>query len=140
VAGGGDHDLKPLKASGFSHEQHLAAAAEKVRVCWVVMVVVGRGSIRLQAQKTRKLHPGFRQQSAVKPLHQRILGIRRLGQLFTQQRRVLRLFRGLVRQLEMLLMLRLISSATALCSSVAAAIWVVMSVMLATASLMPTSA
>jgi predicted alpha/beta-hydrolase family hydrolase len=26
----GDHDLKPLKASGFSHEQHLAAAAEKV--------------------------------------------------------------------------------------------------------------
>jgi predicted alpha/beta-hydrolase family hydrolase len=26
----GDHDLKPLKASGFSHEQHLAAAADKV--------------------------------------------------------------------------------------------------------------
>ncbi|MNF95391.1 Alpha/beta hydrolase family protein [compost metagenome] len=26
----GDHDLKPLKASGFSHEQHLAAAAERV--------------------------------------------------------------------------------------------------------------
>jgi predicted alpha/beta-hydrolase family hydrolase len=26
----GDHDLKPLKASGFSHEQHLAAAAGKV--------------------------------------------------------------------------------------------------------------
>ncbi|WP_448090798.1 alpha/beta fold hydrolase [Pseudomonas azerbaijanoccidentalis] len=26
----GDHDLKPLKASGFSHEQHLAAAARKV--------------------------------------------------------------------------------------------------------------
>ena len=26
----GDHDLKPLKASGFSHEQHLAAAALKV--------------------------------------------------------------------------------------------------------------
>ncbi|WP_077047752.1 alpha/beta family hydrolase [Pseudomonas sp. KK4] len=26
----GDHDLKPLKASGFSHEQHLAAAAQKV--------------------------------------------------------------------------------------------------------------
>ncbi|HDS1683305.1 TPA: alpha/beta hydrolase [Pseudomonas putida] len=26
----GDHDLKPLKASGFSHEQHLQAAAEKV--------------------------------------------------------------------------------------------------------------
>jgi predicted alpha/beta-hydrolase family hydrolase len=26
----GDHDLKPLKASGFTHEQHLAAAAEKV--------------------------------------------------------------------------------------------------------------
>ena len=25
-----DHDLKPLKASGFSHEQHLQAAAEKV--------------------------------------------------------------------------------------------------------------
>ncbi len=25
-----DHDLKPLKASGFSHEQHLAAAAGKV--------------------------------------------------------------------------------------------------------------
>ena len=26
----GDHDLKPLKASGFSHEQHLEAAALKV--------------------------------------------------------------------------------------------------------------
>ena len=26
----GDHDLKPLKVSGFTHEQHLAAAAEKV--------------------------------------------------------------------------------------------------------------
>jgi predicted alpha/beta-hydrolase family hydrolase len=26
----GDHDLKPLKVSGFSHEQHLAAAARKV--------------------------------------------------------------------------------------------------------------
>ncbi|POA19828.1 alpha/beta hydrolase [Pseudomonas sp. FW300-N1A1] len=26
----GDHDLKPLKASGFSHEQHLEAAAAKV--------------------------------------------------------------------------------------------------------------
>ncbi|WP_095128763.1 alpha/beta family hydrolase [Pseudomonas sp. Irchel s3h14] len=26
----GDHDLKPLKASGFTHEQHLAAAAKKV--------------------------------------------------------------------------------------------------------------
>jgi predicted alpha/beta-hydrolase family hydrolase len=26
----GDHDLKPLKASGFSHEQHLAVAADKV--------------------------------------------------------------------------------------------------------------
>ncbi|WP_085631381.1 alpha/beta family hydrolase [Pseudomonas sp. R16(2017)] len=26
----GDHDLKPLKASGFSHEQHLATAAGKV--------------------------------------------------------------------------------------------------------------
>lgn len=26
----GDHDLKPLKASGFSHEQHLAAAASRV--------------------------------------------------------------------------------------------------------------
>ncbi|AUM69149.1 alpha/beta family hydrolase [Pseudomonas fluorescens] len=26
----GDHDLKPLKASGFSHEQHLEAAAGKV--------------------------------------------------------------------------------------------------------------
>ncbi|MBP5054237.1 alpha/beta hydrolase [Pseudomonas chlororaphis] len=25
-----DHDLKPLKASGFSHEQHLEAAARKV--------------------------------------------------------------------------------------------------------------
>ena len=25
-----DHDLKPLKASGFSHEQHLAAAADRV--------------------------------------------------------------------------------------------------------------
>ncbi|AZL74916.1 alpha/beta family hydrolase [Pseudomonas oryziphila] len=25
-----DHDLKPLKASGFSHEQHLQAAAQKV--------------------------------------------------------------------------------------------------------------
>jgi predicted alpha/beta-hydrolase family hydrolase len=28
----GDHDLKPLKASGFTHEQHLAAAAQKVAV------------------------------------------------------------------------------------------------------------
>lgn len=26
----GDHDLKPLKASGFTHEQHLAAAAARV--------------------------------------------------------------------------------------------------------------
>lgn len=26
----GDHDLKPLKASGFTHEQHLAAAAGRV--------------------------------------------------------------------------------------------------------------
>ncbi|HGM5581155.1 TPA: alpha/beta family hydrolase [Pseudomonas putida] len=26
----GDHDLKPLKVSGFSHEQHLQTAAEKV--------------------------------------------------------------------------------------------------------------
>ncbi|WLI47856.1 alpha/beta hydrolase [Pseudomonas beijingensis] len=26
----GDHDLKPLKASGFSHEQHLEAAAQGV--------------------------------------------------------------------------------------------------------------
>ncbi|NBA96193.1 alpha/beta family hydrolase [Pseudomonas sp. R5(2019)] len=26
----GDHDLKPLKASGFTHEQHLDAAAERV--------------------------------------------------------------------------------------------------------------
>ena len=26
----GDHDLKPLKASGFTHEQHLAAAVGKV--------------------------------------------------------------------------------------------------------------
>lgn len=26
----GDHDLKPLKASGFTHEQHLASAAQKV--------------------------------------------------------------------------------------------------------------
>lgn len=26
----GDHDLKPLKASGFSHEQHLQAAAQQV--------------------------------------------------------------------------------------------------------------
>ncbi|MNF76297.1 Alpha/beta hydrolase family protein [compost metagenome] len=25
----GDHDLKPLKVSGFTHEQHLAAAAQK---------------------------------------------------------------------------------------------------------------
>ncbi|MGE8152654.1 alpha/beta family hydrolase [Pseudomonas vancouverensis] len=28
----GDHDLKPLKVSGFSHEQHLAAAAQRVAV------------------------------------------------------------------------------------------------------------
>jgi predicted alpha/beta-hydrolase family hydrolase len=26
----GDHDLKPLKASGFTHEQHLDATAKKV--------------------------------------------------------------------------------------------------------------
>ncbi|MNO01143.1 hypothetical protein D3C81_2212110 [compost metagenome] len=26
----GDHDLKPLKASGFSHAQHMQAAAEQV--------------------------------------------------------------------------------------------------------------
>ncbi|VVO90366.1 hypothetical protein PS732_02314 [Pseudomonas fluorescens] len=26
----GDHDLKPLKASGFTHEQHLSSAAQKV--------------------------------------------------------------------------------------------------------------
>jgi predicted alpha/beta-hydrolase family hydrolase len=26
----GDHDLKPLKASGFTHEQHLWAAAQKI--------------------------------------------------------------------------------------------------------------
>lgn len=28
----GDHDLKPLKVSGFTHEQHLASAAQKVAV------------------------------------------------------------------------------------------------------------
>jgi predicted alpha/beta-hydrolase family hydrolase len=28
--GAGDHDLKPLKVSGFTHEQHLAVAAQKV--------------------------------------------------------------------------------------------------------------
>ena len=28
----GDHDLKPLKASGFTHEQHLATAAGRVAV------------------------------------------------------------------------------------------------------------
>ncbi|MBP5944426.1 MULTISPECIES: alpha/beta family hydrolase [unclassified Pseudomonas] len=28
--GAGDHDLKPLKVSGFTHEQHLASAAQKV--------------------------------------------------------------------------------------------------------------
>jgi hypothetical protein len=53
-------------------------------------------------QKTRKLSlSGFcisQHQSAVKSLHQRILRIRRLGQLFTQQRRILRLFRSLARQ------------------------------------------
>jgi predicted alpha/beta-hydrolase family hydrolase len=26
----GDHDLKPLKVSGFTHEQHLAAAVGRV--------------------------------------------------------------------------------------------------------------
>jgi predicted alpha/beta-hydrolase family hydrolase len=26
----GDHDLKPLKRSGFSHEQHMQAAADSV--------------------------------------------------------------------------------------------------------------
>ena len=26
----GDHDLKPLKVSGFTHEQHLDAAADKI--------------------------------------------------------------------------------------------------------------
>ena len=26
----GDHDLKPLKSSGFSHPQHLQAAAEAI--------------------------------------------------------------------------------------------------------------
>jgi predicted alpha/beta-hydrolase family hydrolase len=26
----GDHDLKPLKVSGFTHEQHLVSAAMKV--------------------------------------------------------------------------------------------------------------
>jgi predicted alpha/beta-hydrolase family hydrolase len=26
----GDHDLKPLKASGLTHEQHLATAAARV--------------------------------------------------------------------------------------------------------------
>ena len=31
----GDHDLKPLKASGFCHEQHLVAAADKV-AGWLV--------------------------------------------------------------------------------------------------------
>ena len=31
----GDHDLKPLKASGFRHEHHLAAAADKV-AGWLV--------------------------------------------------------------------------------------------------------
>ena len=33
----GDHDLKPLKTSGFSHEQHLVAAADKV-AGWLVKV------------------------------------------------------------------------------------------------------
>jgi predicted alpha/beta-hydrolase family hydrolase len=26
----GDHDLKPLKSSGFSHQQHLIAAADAI--------------------------------------------------------------------------------------------------------------
>jgi predicted alpha/beta-hydrolase family hydrolase len=30
--GAGDHDLKPLKVSGFTHEQHLASAVQKVAV------------------------------------------------------------------------------------------------------------
>ena len=29
----GDHDLKPLKASGCTHEQHLEAAADKIANC-----------------------------------------------------------------------------------------------------------
>lgn len=80
------------------------------------------------------------EQSAVKPLHQRILRISRLRQLFTQQRRVMRLFRGLVRQF------RDVADVAADFFSHGTLLFgrggdlVVMSVMLATASLMPTRA
>jgi predicted alpha/beta-hydrolase family hydrolase len=30
--GAGDHDLKPLKVSGFTHEQHLTSAVQRVVV------------------------------------------------------------------------------------------------------------
>ncbi len=39
-----DHDLKPLKASGFSHEQHLQRAAQVVADFLLTRTVVGRGS------------------------------------------------------------------------------------------------
>lgn len=39
-----DHDLKPLKASGFSHEQHLQRAAQAVVDFLLTGTVGGRGS------------------------------------------------------------------------------------------------
>ncbi|MDG9927065.1 MULTISPECIES: alpha/beta family hydrolase [unclassified Pseudomonas] len=39
-----DHDLKPLKASGFSHEQHLQRAAQAVADFLLTGTVGGRGS------------------------------------------------------------------------------------------------
>jgi predicted alpha/beta-hydrolase family hydrolase len=39
-----DHDLKPLKASGFSHEQHLQRAAQVVADFLLTRTVGGRGS------------------------------------------------------------------------------------------------
>ena len=37
----GDHDLKPLKVSGYSHEQHLQSAADAV-VAFLAQSVAGR--------------------------------------------------------------------------------------------------
>ena len=41
----GDHDLKPLKASGFSHQQHLDAAADQCGIWLVASAVCELGDL-----------------------------------------------------------------------------------------------
>lgn len=51
----GDHDLKPLKASGFSHEQHVEAAAEAVAGFLQSDVSSGPGGARGVSDASRRL-------------------------------------------------------------------------------------